>query len=614
MSRNKKIDEYDASTVRQLVGLESLKKRPGMYIGSTSVTGVNTCLREVVDNSIDEFVSGVGDLIEINIYNGKDKIHPKFWTSVEDHGRGIPVGPHAEWKNEDGTPQDTLTGLLTRLHCGGKFGDENSAFKNGSSGLHGIGAKCITALSKQMIATVKRYGKIYQQKFGDCKVLSPVEIIGECDENDTGTKIEYILNDEVFKQTLIPNDLAMETLFDEITALNAGLKIVYNNEITKIKSEFYHPDGIKSYVNKITKDKELIIENPILIEGIEELEDKNIKVNICFTYDNAEKSHETFKTFANNVNTHDGGYHLKGFREALASNLNEFAIENKMINSNLEMKYIMENIYCIISVMLPEAEFEGQTKEKLGNQEVETAIKNIMKNSFNVFKKKNKEDLKLLVEKAIKSKQIDEAIRKARNAARASQKMSSKRNSLPGKLTDCSGKYGYKEIYICEGDSAGGAIKLGRFPKFQAVLPLRGKILNTEKSNIEQMAKSETIQNIVSSIGTGIGVKFDIKKIRYDKIIIATDADVDGSHIRILLLTLFYKYMKPIIEEGYVYASVPPLFRLEFKDKTYKYVKDDIELNEAKKKYANKIENVSRFKGLTRSLALIPFSTLPVGL
>lgn len=593
---NKKVEQYSADTVRQITGLYGIRKRPSMYIGSTSVLGVNVCLREATDNSVDEFVAGVGKSIEITIFDGKDKKHKKGWTKIVDHGRGMPTEPHKEWKNEDGTPQSTLTGLVTRLHCGGKFGDANSAFKI-SSGLHGCGTKCITALSEEMVVTVRRYGKIHQQKFGKCEILSPLEVIGECEENDTGTTIEYLLDKDIFKQTIIPNDNNIATMLDEITALNPGLTIEYENQITGVKETFYHEEGIKSYIDKMTKDKEVLIEQPFYIDDTFKGEEKEIKINVCFTYDNAEKTHENWLTFANNVNTHFGGYHLSSFRTSLINMINDYAMANKLISKRLETKYIMENIYCIISVMLPEAEFEGQTKEKLGSQEVEEAMKEVVKKYFEGIKKERKADLNIIVDKAIKSKQIDEAARKARNAARASQKISNTRDKLPGKLTDCSSKTGYRELLLTEGNSAAGSAKAGRYPKFQAILPLRGKILNTEKSNMEKMSNSDTIKSIVASIGTGIGDKLDIKKIRYDKIIIMTDADVDGSHIRILILTLLYNHMRKVVEEGYVYASVPPLFRLELKDKTYEYVKDDLALVEAKKKYGNKIVNIQRFKG-----------------
>ena len=599
MNKEELINNYNENSITALDNRMSVRIRPAMYIGDTGLNGVTTCVREIVDNSVDEHSMGVGDVINVKIYNGKDGKFPYGWCEVEDHGRGMPVGLHSVAKYPDGSPMSTLTYILTNLHCGGKFLSESKNGYSGSqSGLHGVGASCVMFLSEKFVATVKRNGEIHRQTFEQGLETTKVEKIGTCDKDDTGTTIGFLLDKTIFKSTIVPSDAQLINLFDETTALNNKLTINYENEISGINKTFNHPEGIKSYISKLCDEETKMFEEPFYIEDEEIVDDKNIKVAIAFTYDNPNKTHETFKTFANNVNTHEGGYHLNAFRDSLKDKINTFGINNNMIKEDLEMKYIMENIICIISVKLPEAQYEGQTKGKLASDEVKPAIANILDRYFSKITKERKDDISNIVTKSLKTKMVEEAARKARNEARAMQKMSNQRSKLPGKLTDCTNKKGYREIICCEGDSAGGAIKLGRFPEFQAVLPLRGKILNVEKTDISKMLNSETISNITNSIGTGIGDKFNIKKMRYDKFIIMTDADTDGSHIRILILTLFYKYMRPLIEEGYVYAAVPPLFRIEFKDRTYEYVKDDLALEEAKKKYGNKIINVSRFKGL----------------
>ena len=585
-----KVDtEYGVDQVDSLEGLEAVQKRPGMYIGSTSQRGINHLIFETIDNSVDEFVAGYGDEIYLQVSKG-GKIR------VEDHGRGMPVGPHPKLKNSDGTPIDTLTALLTKLHTGGKFG--NGGYKV-SGGLHGIGVKAVNALSETFFVISKRESKIRGQKFSHGKPITEVLEISDCNANDTGTIIEYIPSKLTFKQTIEPSDAVIQSRLDEIVSLNGGLKIHYKNEINNIDKVFYQKDGIKGYTKRMVEDKPLLFEDVIYISDKYKIsEDKIIIVEIAFIYDNDDKPHETFKCFANNINTYEGGYHLQGFRDAYKKCMNEYITKNNICKDNVELRYLMDGIYAIISIKIPEAEFEGQTKTKLGNEEAETAVEAIIEKNFPDIIKNRSKDIELIVERAIKVKQAEEAARKARQLARASSKL--KKDALPGKLRDCENVdgTGYSEIILCEGDSAGGCVTQGRNRKFQAVLPLKGKVLNTEKSDLEKMLKSEAIRDITVAIGTGIGAKFNIKDVRYDKIIIMTDADDDGMHIRTLLLTYIYKYMRPLLEKGYVYSAKPPLFRVILKNKDYKYVLTDNDLKDYKKANGNKIVDVQRFKGL----------------
>jgi DNA gyrase subunit B len=585
MDETKVDSEYGVDQVDSLEGLEAVRKRPGMYIGSTSQRGVTHLIWEILDNSVDEFVAGYGSEVTIHVMKGGK-------VKVEDHGRGMPVGPHPKWKQDDGSPMDALTGLLTILHAGGKFGE--SGYKV-SGGLHGVGAKATNALSDSFIAISKREGKIRGQKFSKGKQLSKVEVLGEC--KDTGTIIEYIPDKEIFKQTIEPSDAAIQSRLDEVASLNGGLKIIYKNDITDNEITYFQEDGINGYIKRMVQDKTLLFEDTFYIKGNYTLSNnKIIIVEAAFIFDDDDRPHETFKSFANNINTTEGGCHLQGFRDSFKDNMNAFIAKNNLSKDPVEMRYLLDGIYALISIKIPEAEFEGQTKSKLGNEEAEIAVETVMDKAFEEFVKKRTTDLKLIAERAIRVKIAEEAARKARQNARAANKVS--KIALPGKLIDCANKIGYSEVIICEGDSAGGAVKKGRFPKFQAVLPLRGKVLNTEKSDFERMMNSDAIKNIIATIGTGVGAKFDIKKARYEKIIMMTDADDDGGHIRTLLLTLFYNYMRPLLEEGFIYAAKPPLYRIVLKNKTYKYIQTDQDLKEYKKANSNKIEVVQRFKGL----------------
>lgn len=603
MDKNKQklVEEYNENSIATLDDRIAVRTRSSMYIGDVGINGVTVCLREIFDNSVDEFSMGVGDVIDVKIYNGKEQDkRPYAWMEVTDRGRGIPVGLSKEKYIDRDEYKSTLTLVLTTLHSGGKFTTFNNHGYSGSqSGLHGVGASCVNFLSRKFVVMVRRNGGVYSQVFEYGIEKTPVTKIGECPLDDTGTTIGFLLDDTIFKTTIVPSDAQLISLFDETTALNKNLKVNYENQITGTDQVFYHPEGIKSYMNKLCDEKTKLFEEPFYIDTEEKVEDTNIKVEIAFMFDNPDKTHETFRCFANNVANQNGGFHLNGFRDGLKEAINDYAIKAGLIKEELELKYITENISAIISVKGNNFAYEGQTKGKLATIEAKAAVINSIRKAFKEFVKTRKEDIELIVNKAIKTKAVEEAARKARSEARALQKVSNQRSKLPGKLCECTNKIGsYRELIVVEGDSAGGAVKLGRIPEIQSVLPLRGKILNVEKSELNRILGSETIQNIITCLGCGIGDKFNIKKVRYDKLIIMTDSDVDGSHIRILILTLLYNFMKPLIEEGYVYAAVPPLYRIELKDRTYEYVKDDLDLQEAKKRYGNKIIGITRFKGL----------------
>lgn len=470
---------------------------------------------------------------------------------------------------------------------------------NCSGGLHGIGTKAVNALSEWFIVTVKRDGNVYTQKFERGNPVTNVEIIGKCDLKDTGTLIQYKLDPEIFKITMEPNCKDLQSRFNELASLNAGMKIVYKNEITKVEKEFHYEDGLKGYVKRMVEEKNKLFDEPFYIKGDYEIPNSNGKIIIVeasFIYDDEEKPSETIKTFANNINTYEGGFHLQGFRNEYRKQMNDLAINNKWSNSQIELKYLLDGIHAVISVKVPECEFEGQTKTKLGNSEAQDAVEFVIREQFKSLIKDKKlfPILETIITRASKVKEAEEAARKARASARKVNKTS--KMGLPGKLADCGNKNGYTELFVVEGDSAAGSAKSGRYREFQAILPLRGKILNTEKADFEKMMKSDAIKNIIAAMGAGFGKNFDVKKARYDKLILMTDADVDGAHITILLLTLIYNYMRPLLENEMVYLTMPPLYKV-VRNKQTTYLRDDHELKVYKQKYGNNIE-VGRFKGL----------------
>jgi DNA gyrase subunit B len=596
-------EEYGADQIDALEGLEAVRKRPGMYIGSTSQKGVTHLVWEVADNSIDEYVAGHGQDVWITV--AKDAS-----VTIKDNGRGMPVGPHKKIMNkDDGLPMDTLTVLLTKLHAGGKFNKAGSGYKV-SAGLHGVGVKAVNALSDLTVVTVRsKDGNVYQQKFskGDPLTRDP-EVIGTWDQttDTTGTEVYYHPDGEIFKQTLFPNDKALQDRIAELASLNSGIRIHYKNEESGFENTYYSKDGIVGYARKlVAEDAPLLYDDVVFFKGGYDVDKtRTIMVEIAFIHDDDVKGNETIKTFANNINTYEGGFHLDGFRTAYRRLINKYGIDNKLIKENLSIKYLTEGLNAVVSVKVPEAEFEGQTKTKLGNAEAQQAVDAVFEAGFNQLaaNDKFKAIFETVVLKSIKAKEADEAARKARAAIKQGKRI--KKMALPGKLADCSSK-GYSELFIVEGDSAGGSAKQGRNREFQAILALRGKLLNVEKSTLEKLLKSDTITNIIGAIGTGIKIEnseikkdfgeFDLKKARYEKVVIMTDADVDGAHIKALILTLFYNYLTPLIEHGYVYIAQPPLYRAIKKNDSV-WLKDDKEKNDYVKKNPN--VEINRFKGL----------------
>ena len=567
---------YDESQIQVLEGLEAVRKRPGMYIGSTSSKGLHHLVYEIVDNSIDEALAGYCKNIQVTI-NEDNSIE------VEDDGRGMPVGIHHKMN------KPTVEVIMTILHAGGKFG--GGGYKV-SGGLHGVGASVVNALSEKCTVTVQREGHIWQQSYSRGKVISDFTAIGTSDK--TGTKVYFKPDAEIFDTVEFDFDTLSQRL-RERAFLNKGICICLTDKRGEEKVEKYHYEGgIKSFVTYLNRNKEVLHPEPIYVEGVKD----GISVEVGLQYNDGYT--ENIFSFANNIDTVEGGTHLVGFKTALTRSLNDYAKKFGHLKDNdkkLSGEDIREGLTAVISVKIGEPQFEGQTKTKLGNSEVRGVVDSIVGEGISTFLEENPTVGKTIIDKALLASRARDAARKARELTRKSVL---ERSSLPGKLADCSSKDPREcEIYIVEGDSAGGSAKQGRDRKFQAILPLRGKILNVEKQRLDRILNSDTIRSMITAFGAGIGPDFDIEKIRYNRIIIMTDADVDGAHIRTLLLTFFYRYMRDLIDGGHVFIAQPPLYKVN-KGKREAYAYSDAELDAILQEFGGKDNSTSiqRYKGL----------------
>lgn len=571
--------EYGADQIQILEGLEAVRKRPGMYIGSTSARGLHHLVYEIVDNSVDEALAGHCDTIDVTINEDNS-------VTVIDNGRGIPVGIN----HKSGLPAVEV--VFTVLHAGGKFG--GGGYKV-SGGLHGVGASVVNALSNWLEVEIYSEGKVYKQRYERGKVVYKLKVIGDCDLEKSGTKVTFMPDDTVFEETVFDYDI-LKQRFREMAFLTRGLKIILrdNRPEEKIERTFHYEGGIKEFVKYLNKSKTPLYEQIIYCEGQRD----GVIVEVAMQH-NDSYSDNTYG-FVNNITTPEGGTHIVGFRNAMTKTFNDYARKNKLLKeseSNLSGEDIREGLTAIISVKIEDPQFEGQTKQKLGNSEARGAVDNIVSNQLEIFLEQNPNVAKMTVEKSVMAQRAREAARKARDLTR--RKSALEGMSLPGKLADCSDKDPAKcEIYIVEGDSAGGSAKTARDRATQAILPLRGKILNVEKARLDRIYGNAEIKAMITAFGTGIHEDFDISKLRYHKIIIMTDADVDGAHISTLLLTFLYRFMPDLIKEGYVYLAQPPLYKLEKNKKVwYAYSDDELDgiLKEVGRDGNNKIQ---RYKGL----------------
>ena len=567
-------NNYDAGNIRVLEGLEPVRLRPGMYIGSTSSRGLHHLVYEVVDNSVDEALAGRCDYIKVKI--DKDNA-----VTVEDDGSGIPVKEHPT------THKSTLETVLTVLHAGGKFDD--SAYKV-SGGLHGVGVSVVNALSEYLIAEVKRDGHIYRMEFARGEVTKDIEIIG--DSKETGTTITFKPDSEIFDTVIFERQI-LENRFREMAFLNRGVEIIFEDEREDFKTSFKFDGGISEFVSFLNRNKDPIMEMVPHFDGSQE----GVEVEFAFQYTDGYS--ENILSYANNIQTPEGGTHLSGLRSSLTRTVNDYARKYNFIKENednLQGEDIREGITAIISVKISDPQFEGQTKSKLGNSEVRGVVDSYVSENLAAFLEENPKPAKSIIDKALASRRAREAARKARDLTRKRSILDSA--TLPGKLADCqSTDIEENEIFIVEGNSAGGSAKGGRDNRIQAILPLRGKIMNVEKAHLDRVLNSEEIKNMITAFGTGIGKEFDISKLRYGKIIIMTDADVDGAHIRTLLLTFFYRYMKDLIDEGHVYVALPPLYRIS-QGKKERYVYSDDEKDKYLKELGDASFKINRYKGL----------------
>ena len=577
---------YNANEIQVLEGLEAVKRRPGMYIGSTDVRGLHHLVKELVDNAIDEAMGGYCTHIEVTI-------HPDNSVSVRDNGRGIPVGYHEKMH------KSALEVALTVLHAGGKFG--GSGYKV-SGGLHGVGLSVVNALSSRLTAEVRRDGIIYRQEYVNGDPVTGVEQVGTYgDDTGSGTTITFLANDRIF-DTLDYNYDTLRGRMRELAFLNKGVAITVTDQRTDpVQSKKYcYEGGIISFVEHLNKSKDVLHEDVMYFEGSKDDPAKQqvASVEVAMQY-NTDYNESVF-TFANNINTAEGGTHLQGFRSALARSINDYARKYKLLKdneANLSGDDVREGLTAIVSVKLTEPQFEGQTKTKLGNSYMKSLVDNVVGNGMGFYLEEHPQTARLIIDKCITASRAREAARRARDLTR--KKTGLENISLPGKLADCNSNEPEKcEIFLVEGDSAGGSAKMGRNPEFQAILPLRGKILNVEKTRLDKMLANNEIRSMITAFGTGIDTEFDESKLRYHKIVCMTDADVDGAHIRILLLTFFYRHMRPLIEHGHIYAAQPPLYRIT-RGKNIWYAYDDEQLGRILSEIGRDPKPlINRYKGL----------------
>ena len=571
--------DYSAEQIQVLEGLEAVRKRPGMYIGSTSSRGLHHLVYEIVDNSVDEALAGFCDTIEVSI--NKDNS-----ITVIDNGRGMPVDEHPKMK------MPAVEVIFTQLHAGGKFG--GGAYKV-SGGLHGVGASVVNALSDWLEVTIFRDGKIYKQRYEKGITVSELKVIGNCKKSQHGSMVTFKPDGTIFEETVYDYDILKQRL-REMAFLTKGLKIILKDERDEEREdrEFHYQGGIKEFVQYLNRSKEALYPNIIYCEGKVD----GVAVEVAMQHNDSYT--ESTYSFVNNINTPEGGTHMAGFRNALTKTFNDYARKNSLLKekeANLTGDDIREGLTAIISVKLEDPQFEGQTKQKLGNSEARSAVDSVVSEQLTYFLEQNPQVAKIICEKSILAQRARAAARKARDLTR--RKTALENTSLPGKLADCTDKNPENcEIYIVEGDSAGGSAKTARSRNTQAILPLRGKILNVEKARLDKIYANAEIKAMITAFGTGIHDDFDISKLRYHKIILMTDADVDGAHISTLLLTFIYRFMPELIKQGYVYLAQPPLYKIE-KNKKVWYAYSDEELNQILKEIGRDSSNkIQRYKGL----------------
>ncbi len=577
--------DYDASQIQVLEGLEAVKRRPGMYIGSTDFHGLHHLVKELVDNAIDEAMGGYCNHIEITVHGDNS-------VTVTDNGRGIPVDMHEKMH------KSALEVALTVLHAGGKFG--GSGYKV-SGGLHGVGLSVVNALSTWLIAEVKRDGKLYYQEYSYGEPKAPVKAIKDIPEGESGTSITFLADDKIFDEVNYNFDILADRM-RELAFLNAGVRITVSDERAESPDvrSFCYEGGIVNFVKHLNRKKTVLHEEPVYITASRNEPEKQeiATVEVALQYN--DDYNENVFTFANNINTGEGGSHLVGFRSALTRVLNDYARKYKILKDNddaLKGEDIREGLSAIVSVKLVEPQFEGQTKTKLGNAYIRGLVDSAVSEGMSVYLEEHPTEARAIVDKCLTAARARDAARKARELTRRKTALDS--TSLPGKLTDCTEKDPEKcEIFIVEGDSAGGSAKMGRDPAHQAILPLRGKILNVEKTRMDKILANNEIRAMITAFGAGIDEEFDTSKLRYHKIVCMTDADVDGSHIRILMLTFFFRHMRQLIEQGYVYVAQPPLYRIT-KGKNIYYAYDDEELNSILERIGRDPKPlINRYKGL----------------